>query len=160
MVKWHGPRGGHGNPLQYPCLEKSMDRWAWQAMVHRVAKSWTWLKRLIMYLHKMIWQRLILYFLNVVVLIINVYSRLVISLEKCLWITGSLTEKGFQWCNRADSTTYMEGIHPRSKMNCLSYFSQKRSLRRYWSECIPPFSGRQEAGSIKIHENILWKRSW
>ena len=30
---------GMGNPLQYPCLENSMDRGAWQATVHRVAKS-------------------------------------------------------------------------------------------------------------------------
>ena len=32
-----------GNPLQYSCLEKSMDRGAWWTTVHRVAKSWTWL---------------------------------------------------------------------------------------------------------------------
>ena len=32
------PGGGHGNPLQYSCLENSMDRGAWQATVHRVAK--------------------------------------------------------------------------------------------------------------------------
>ena len=35
------PGGGHGNPLQYSCLENPMDRGAWQATVHRVAKSWT-----------------------------------------------------------------------------------------------------------------------
>ena len=34
------PRGGNGNPLQYSCLENPMDREAWQATVHRVAKSW------------------------------------------------------------------------------------------------------------------------
>jgi len=33
------PGGGHGNPLQYSCLEKPMDRGAWWAIVHRVAKS-------------------------------------------------------------------------------------------------------------------------
>ena len=33
--------GGHGNPLQYSCLKNSMDRGAWQAMGHRVAKGWT-----------------------------------------------------------------------------------------------------------------------
>ena len=32
---------GNGNPLQYSCLENSMDRGAWEATVHRVAKSWT-----------------------------------------------------------------------------------------------------------------------
>ena len=33
------PRGGHGNPLQYPCLGNPMDREAFQATDHRVAKS-------------------------------------------------------------------------------------------------------------------------
>ena len=31
--------GGHGNPLQYPCLENPTDRGTWRAKVHRVAKS-------------------------------------------------------------------------------------------------------------------------
>ena len=31
--------GGHGNPLQYSCLENSMDRGAWRAIVHGAAKS-------------------------------------------------------------------------------------------------------------------------
>ena len=35
------PGGGHGNPLQYSCLENPMDRGAWWATVHRVAKSRT-----------------------------------------------------------------------------------------------------------------------
>jgi len=34
------PGGGHGNPLQYSCLENPMDRGARQATVHRAAKSW------------------------------------------------------------------------------------------------------------------------
>ena len=38
------PGGGHSNPFQHSCLENPMDIGAWQAMVHRVAKSWTWLK--------------------------------------------------------------------------------------------------------------------
>ena len=33
------PRGGHGNPLQYSCLENPMDRGAWQATVHGAAES-------------------------------------------------------------------------------------------------------------------------
>ena len=32
---------GNGNPLQYSCLENSMDGGAWWATVHGVAKSWT-----------------------------------------------------------------------------------------------------------------------
>ena len=35
------PGEGNGNPLQYSCLENPMDRGAWQAPVHRVAKSQT-----------------------------------------------------------------------------------------------------------------------
>ena len=35
------PGGGNDNPLQYSCLERSMDRGAWQATIHGVAKSQT-----------------------------------------------------------------------------------------------------------------------
>ena len=38
------PGGGHGNPLQYSCLESITDRGPWRVTVHRVAKSWTWPK--------------------------------------------------------------------------------------------------------------------
>ena len=37
--KFHG--GGHGNPLQYSCLENPMDRGAWWPTFHRTRKSWT-----------------------------------------------------------------------------------------------------------------------
>ena len=38
---WGRPPGeGNGNPLQYSCLENSMDRVAWRATVHGVTKSW------------------------------------------------------------------------------------------------------------------------
>ena len=33
------PGGGHGNPLQYSCLEIPMDRETWRATVHRVTES-------------------------------------------------------------------------------------------------------------------------
>ena len=33
------PGEGNGNPLQYPCLGNPMDREAWRAMVHAVAKG-------------------------------------------------------------------------------------------------------------------------
>ena len=35
------PGEGHGSPLQDSCLENPMDRGAWQATVHGLAKSWT-----------------------------------------------------------------------------------------------------------------------
>ena len=43
------PGEGHGNPLQYSCLENPMDREAWQVMIHKIAKSPTQLKRLSMH---------------------------------------------------------------------------------------------------------------
>ena len=43
------PGGGHGNPLQYSCLENPMDRGARRALVHRVTKSRTRPKRLSMH---------------------------------------------------------------------------------------------------------------
>ena len=37
---WEGsPGGGNGNPLQYSCLEKRVDRGVWRAPVHRVTES-------------------------------------------------------------------------------------------------------------------------
>ena len=39
--------GGHGNPLQYSCLENPKDRGDWRATVHRVTKTRRWLKQLI-----------------------------------------------------------------------------------------------------------------
>ena len=43
-VQVQSPGGGHGNPLQYSCQENPMDRGAWWATVHRVAKSRSQLK--------------------------------------------------------------------------------------------------------------------
>ena len=40
------PGGGHGNPLQYSCLENPMDRGTWQAAVHGITQSWARPKRL------------------------------------------------------------------------------------------------------------------
>ena len=40
------PGGGHGKPLQYPCLENPVDRESWWAIVHRIAKSQTRLGQL------------------------------------------------------------------------------------------------------------------
>ena len=42
FLAWKDPLGeGNGNPFQYSCLENPMDRGAWGATVHGVAKSWT-----------------------------------------------------------------------------------------------------------------------
>ena len=40
ILGWEdSPREGHGNPLQYSCLENPMDREAWQVTIHGVSKS-------------------------------------------------------------------------------------------------------------------------
>ena len=46
------PGGGNSYPLQYSYLENSMNRGAWQATVHGVAKSWTWLSNFIYWSRK------------------------------------------------------------------------------------------------------------
>ena len=63
---WLGrfPGGGHGNPLQYPCLENPIDRGAWWATVHRVTNNYTWLKCLSM--HKTLGQNVVLFMKNLV----------------------------------------------------------------------------------------------
>ena len=43
------PGGGHGNPLQYSCLENPMDRGAWLGTIHRVTRSQTQLRQLSMH---------------------------------------------------------------------------------------------------------------
>ena len=48
QVVWHSGEG-NGNPLQYSCLENSVDGGAWWAAVHGVAQSRTQLKRLSMH---------------------------------------------------------------------------------------------------------------
>ena len=35
------PVEGNSNPLQYYCLENSVDRGTWRATIYRIAKSWT-----------------------------------------------------------------------------------------------------------------------
>ena len=46
LISGSGRSGGHDNPFQYPCLEKSMDKGAQQATIHRVAKIRRPLKQL------------------------------------------------------------------------------------------------------------------
>ena len=58
------PGGGNGNTLQYSCLENPMDRGAWQATVHRVAKSQTRLKRLSMHMCTFICIHIYIYILE------------------------------------------------------------------------------------------------
>ena len=49
------PGEGNGTPLQYSCLENPMDRGTWQAIVHGIAESWTWLSMYTCMLSFMLW---------------------------------------------------------------------------------------------------------
>ena len=63
------PGEGNGNPLQYSCLGNSMDRGAWQATVHRVAKSWTRLSVHTLthtHTHRGIFMGIALYFISII----------------------------------------------------------------------------------------------
>ena len=55
IVTKHGE--GNDTPLQYSCLENPMDRGAWWAAVHEVAKSRTWLSDFTLTFHFMHWRR-------------------------------------------------------------------------------------------------------
>ena len=57
LLPWSGifPGGGYGNPLQYSCLGNLMDKGAWWATVHGVAKSWTRLKQLRIHINILIY---------------------------------------------------------------------------------------------------------
>ena len=58
------PGKGNGNPLQYSCLENPMDRGAWQATVHGVAKSQTWLSDLTFLFFHQKYKRLVMIILH------------------------------------------------------------------------------------------------
>ena len=83
------PEAGHGNPLQYSCLENPMDRGCWWAAVHGAAKSWIQLKWLSTHVH--------MYLLIYIKLLI--YMRLfLISNLICCWYMGKwLTFLHWPW---------------------------------------------------------------
>ena len=58
-VSGRSPGGGNDDPLQHSCLKNPMNRGDWRAMVHRVAKSGTQLKRLSAHTREVrLWQKL------------------------------------------------------------------------------------------------------
>ena len=59
------PGGGHGNPLQYSCLEKPMDRGAWW-LQSSITKSWTRLKQLSTHTQVYIYRICTLYIIYIV----------------------------------------------------------------------------------------------
>ena len=93
------PGGGHGNPLQYSCLENPMDSGAWPATVRRVAKSQIWLRWLsTTHTQHMIYPKYMFLVLSQAKSVTNWYSSIhLFSLRyqiDCLTVfTGSFTAK-------------------------------------------------------------------
>ena len=81
------PGEWNGNPLQYSCLENSMNRGAWLATVHRVTKSQTGLKRLSVRVHTHTHTHTCIFIPN--------WSSLMMGVDLCLFVSPI-----FDWlCN-------------------------------------------------------------
>ena len=98
------PGKGDGNPLLYSCLQNPVDRGARQATVHRVTKSWTWLKWLNMhaYFHKK-----------------YVYYRrkLWICTSSHLWLPNRHCAEGFAWTVSLIHTTLCRAVRSCSSLS-------------------------------------------
>ena len=95
----------NGNPVQYSYLETSVDRGAWQATVHNLAKSQTWLKQLSTHIHQgihnnltksyvywillLFFNNLYLYSLIIYVYVVNLENKNEnrVTLPQRVWIT-------------------------------------------------------------------------
>ena len=77
--------GGHGNPFQYVCLENPMDRGAWQATIHRVARSQTQLKQQGMHIY-LVNSYFTYLLMSVLLLFRNIFSMLAIIKMKLISI--------------------------------------------------------------------------
>ena len=138
------PGGGHGNPLQYSCLENPMDRGTWWATVHRVAKSRSLLKRRSMHtralVHKYLFESLLLILLGIylgvellgyVVVRCSVFSRitkLFFTEGIVLWYFAVLWKKCL-YCTSNNSKRPVCFLL-QSKWNILNY---EKLVKKIWS---------------------------
>ena len=95
------PGEGHGNSLQYSCLENSIDRGAWRATVHRV-KEWDMTEQLTLSLSRLITQ------------ILQTYTKL---FEQLMFQTWKSTHIQIQTYILLDETRYK---------NIITHFSKKK----------------------------------
>ena len=98
------PGGGRGNPLLCSCLENPVDRGAWWAPVHRIAKSWTRLK----------WLSPQFY--------IGLGYNIIIAREKL--------DKGKMLCE-GRNTDWSCCHKPKSAKNCWQLLGARKSQKRY-----------------------------
>ena len=109
--------GGHGNLLQYSCLENPMDRGAWRATVHRVMKSWTWLKQLSMHTYLQLYSgrsEVGLYMFYKIQCIFLKNISLFSSCTLCIWL-----RYGTWWKALRESLQTLEGAGVKEKSSLL-----------------------------------------
>ena len=90
------PGGGHGNPLQYSCLENPMDIGACQAIVYRVTKSWIGLKQLSTHIHA---------WLHVFPKQNHVYTGL------SLYFPGAVLSERFHWQSASQAIVFSKTLN-------------------------------------------------
>ena len=109
------PGEGNGNPLQYSCLENSMNKGAWLSTVHGVPKNQTWL-------NTVQWQGIWSYFYRVHL------AQFVMKSKSQLWWIVSYNTSSTQ---RQFIYTYIITLRvKKSKLssNCCQYYIQLREI--------------------------------
>ena len=159
---------GHGNPLQYSCLENPMDRGTWWARVHSIAKSQAWLKRLTILFPKM-FPTLHTYFMTCfrsTDLIVLLYNHL---LSRCFQVFPS--QYNLSWVylalkktKKIIKTCHFQDIIPDLSRNSesLSYNSESDKI----SVFIPGYNQgklevvKQEIARVTVNISGISKLKW
>ena len=153
------PGEGNGNPHQYSCLENSMDRGAWWAVVHGVTRSWTWLNHT--NTHTNIKINKILY--------IYIYTHFHLYLFVYLLIIGeqNLPSQSVSLLCRLFGTKNNQGPKDSERNSDLSLICLKESRQRtcsrkgtividnYSRNCVC-YTGRVQVKSAKIPHCVSW----
>ena len=88
------PGRGHGNPLQYSCLENPMDRTAWQAYIPWGYKESNTTERLSLFFHILGFELMLLFFLIILFIICFFFFFSVLGVLCCVQALSGCREKG------------------------------------------------------------------
>ena len=129
--------GGHGNPLQYSCLENPTVRGAWRAMVQRIAKSGTQLKRL--WTHTLTVKEML-----------RLFNKRRFLCVECLGLVTTFNgyHSSYVYLRYKLSKTHLRNINVGWRRLA---WKQKNTLRvdKYSRICISSSSNKQESDSTK-----------
>ena len=131
------PGGGHGNPLQYSCLENPMDRGAWWATVHWVLQSWTRLKRLSMHACKELPEQ-----------------------DRGGW--GKAVSKhwqGQEWLGAGTGNEQHSETQEvmGTEVHAAQGRASKPTVEDRWPHGDPSWGRKELAGAVKLHEFLQWE---